>query len=130
MAGLIPIRNFCIKNPDALLVLQGAGDGTFTPVGGYPPAGFHPTRLGAGDVDGDGVLDLVTADVESRALPVFRGKGDGATEPAVQVPTPLGLITALVLSDLDGDGKVEVCYTVDFGTAKPGTMAVVRGALR
>lgn len=117
-------------NPDGLEVLRGAGNGTFTPVAVYPPAGFHPNRLAAGDVDGDGAADLVTVDAESGALSVFRGKGDGALEAPVPIPLPQGLIPGLVLLDLDGDGQSEISFIVDSGAAKPGTMGVIRDPLR
>lgn len=47
--------------PNGLAVLMGNGDGTFKPAASFP-TGEGPASLAVADLDGDGRLDLVSAD--------------------------------------------------------------------
>ncbi len=53
-----------------MLVLLGAGDGTFTSAGNYE-AGNRPVFIAAGDLDRDGKLDAVVADDFGNAVSVL-----------------------------------------------------------
>src|SRR5581483_10570988 len=60
----------------AVSVLLGNGDGTFQPYQDYA-VGFNPQSVAAGDFNGDGKLDLATANSQSNYVSVLLGNGDG-----------------------------------------------------
>lgn len=94
-------------------VLRGNGDGTFTPEAPLARS-FPPTQLAAGDLDGDGRVDLVATGVGA-ALPAgpriavfLRASGGGhflhqEYSPAFQQP-PKDVAAA----DFDGDGNIDI----------------------
>jgi FG-GAP-like repeat len=88
-----------------LYTYLGQGDGTF-PVGSVQQAsGLEPFGLVAGDLDGNGTLDLAGTDSS-----VFLNQGDGTfVQTAVPSSSPLGdnLFGNIVLVDLDGDGLLD-----------------------
>jgi hypothetical protein len=88
-----------------LEVLLGKGDGTFAaPVTSPAPNSFG--QLVVGDVNGDGIPDVVTGGgTTSGGLNFFLGKGDGTFQAPVFRRFPLG---AVQLRDLNGDGKLDV----------------------
>ncbi len=64
------------------------------------------TALAAGDLDGDGQLDLVALSTYDASLTILLGRSDGtfvSAYDAVTGPAPVGL----VLADFDGDGKLD-----------------------
>ena len=71
----------------------------------------------AGDVNGDGLADLVDS-LKLQVLPGRKGAGFGA--PIVSKPPGLGRDDAL--ADVDGDGKL------DLVGAQVGAVVVLRGA--
>jgi hypothetical protein len=88
-----------------LLFFQGVGDGTFNApvnIGSYPGV----DGLVAADVNGDGKLDLVTADLASSAT-VFLGNGDGTFQSPVSYGPSLNA-TGLVAEDFHAHGKLDL----------------------
>jgi len=92
-------------------VLLNQGGASFRATVSYP-AGLSTEAVAAADVDGDGVPDLVSANLSlvpgtlrlgNADVRVFRGNGDGS----FQAPLSFGVgfePVALVVTDLDGDG--------------------------
>lgn len=80
-----------------------------------------PIQVAAGDLNGDGVPDLVAS--VSDHVQVFLGRGGGAFAPALSVATG-GVPYGVALADLTGDGGL------DLAAALPGSRAVLllRGA--
>ena len=60
------------KGKNGLTVLKGDGTGKFTTMKGSPfVAGKIPSRIAVGDVNGDGVNDIVTSDNDSNKIYLF-----------------------------------------------------------
>jgi len=88
-----------------LFVLRGAGDGSFT--FGEGRSVSAPTDLAAGDVDGDGIQDLVTLNGLSWDFSVYRVRPEGGLEPEQRFATR-SYPTSLAVGDLNGDGRQDV----------------------
>jgi hypothetical protein len=92
-------------------VLLGAGDGSFQPLRSFPVGDplnvVSPIALAAGDLNGDGNLDLVTANNVGDSLGVLLGLGTGSFNPVVFYAAP-GEPTNLFAADLDDDGKTDL----------------------
>ena len=105
----------------AVLTVVGAGSGVLAsndaPV--FAPhqvfgVGDFPLDIVAADLDGDGVMDLATADHRFAAVSVLYGNGDGTFQPGMLVPAG-GDPTAMVVADFDGDGLLDLAQANEQG---------------
>ncbi len=87
-------------------VLRNQGDGVFPTRSTYQP-GADPDCVAAADVNGDGAVDLVTANRDDRTVSVFRNLGDGTFAARVKYAVG-GYPASLVCADVDGDGAIDL----------------------
>ena len=90
-----------------VLVLLGTGDGRFD-VAVSVAVGDHPFLVRLGDVNGDGALDLVTANFDSNDMSVVLGNGDGTFGAAGAVALDGRPVLGDVNGDGNGDGNLDV----------------------
>jgi len=98
-------------------ILLGNGDGTFQSVVTYPSGGYGTLSIAAGDVNGDGKMDLVvtnicgssnTCEMDSATIGVLLGNGNGTFQAPLVFPTGGFPSQYLAIADLNGDGKLDV----------------------
>ncbi len=103
------------EQSDDLSVILGNGDGSFLmaqTLPAYPASndtfpGIFPRSVAIGDVNGDGLPDLVTANYLNQTFGVFLGLG-GGNFAAIQTFITGSGVTGLALADLNLDGFLDV----------------------
>lgn len=97
-----------------VMVLLGKGDGRFRPAPASPYAALHRTPphnhgLALGDANGDGNLDIVTANQNDSSVSVLLGNGDGNFQPTRRSPFAVGRWPYLLaLGDVNRDGHLDI----------------------
>lgn len=76
------------------------------PIADYP-TGTGPTGIATGDFNGDGVLDLATANNTANTVSILLGNGDGTFAINVDYPTGHGPV-AVATGDFNGDGFTDL----------------------
>jgi hypothetical protein len=122
----VPFSN---NNP-GVVVMLGNGNGTFGPATTFN-TDKAPVALAMGDFNGDGKLDIVTADRFGHSfagdISVLLGNGNGT------FGTPTNLLlgateTGINVADVNGDGKQDIIITDDmFGGSSQVTVALGNG---
>ena len=115
----------------AVRINDGTGD-FFTPTLGYQnaPVGAGPTSIAAGDLDGDGDQDFVTANTSGTSASVWLNSGNAATT-GYYYTTPYTVAlgsspTAVALGDIDNDGDLDLLLTTT--TSAGGVVYVFRNS--
>jgi outer membrane protein assembly factor BamB len=112
--------DFALANSyiDSAGVMFGHGDGTFGPETLYPTdPGSGSDSVALGDFDGDGNLDVVTANPYSGyygpfTVSVLLGRGDGTLRPRTDYAT--GKFPGAVrVGDLNGDARVDLVVVTE-----------------
>jgi hypothetical protein len=88
-------------------VALGTGTGTLEAPRLYSIGGYESQSLVAGDVNGDGKVDLVTASSSDDNLSVSLGTGTGSFA-AAQIYAAGSQPRSVALADFNGDGKIDV----------------------
>src|SRR5262249_39685510 len=103
------------------------------------PTGINPSSLAIGDLNGDGRLDLVTANIGGDPLgtptpagtvSVLLGTGGGPFSAAPPSPTGSALPSSVAIGDLNGDGRLDLAvanYGSPSSSAPAGTVSVFLG---
>ena len=99
--------------PSSAAVLLGDGNGGFGTPTAFP-TGMLPQAIAVGDLDLDGHLDLVTADIESHGLSVLVGDGTGRFGGPLRVRAGVTPVSVAV-GDLDQDGRLDLA-AANFGS--------------
>jgi hypothetical protein len=104
-------------------ILEGNGDGTFQPVMGYGPAVAFGKSLAAGDLNGNGHVDLVvTSGIGGvGVVSVLLGNGDGTFSQPSTLDSAGRHAGSPFVADFDGDGKLDVAVIGD------GSLLVLEG---
>ncbi|GGF10995.1 FG-GAP-like repeat-containing protein [Hymenobacter cavernae] len=90
--------------------------------GSDPTVGTNPYGVAAGDIDGDGDQDLVTANINSNTVSVRFNNGSGSFSGTQEVSVGRGP-SQVVLGDVDADGDLDL-VTANSRTIFPGTVSV------
>jgi hypothetical protein len=106
--------NFGSNDLAGVSVFLGNGDGTFpsTPAV-YSSSANGANRVGLGDFNGDGNLDLAVANqcadnsCANGALSILLGNGDGTFQSAI-VDSAVGQLSSFVIADFNNDGKLDL----------------------
>jgi FG-GAP-like repeat/Abnormal spindle-like microcephaly-assoc'd, ASPM-SPD-2-Hydin/FG-GAP repeat len=110
-------------------ILLGDGTGNFTPASSPVTGVDHPRSVVVGDFNGDGKLDLATANHASNTVSILLGDGRGnftlAASPALgDVPGSAAAPLSVAVGDFNGDGKLDV-VTSSQVLSPGGTMSLV-----
>ena len=79
-----------------------------------PDRDRYATSLAAGDMDGDGDLDVAVTKSEKQTVGVFLSTGHGDFAPRFELPTDVNPCS-VVVPDLDRDGDLDLAVLCDDG---------------
>jgi hypothetical protein len=90
----------------AITVLLGNGSGGFTPAPTTSQVDAFAQSLAVGDLNGDGIVDLVVGGSDQTVTPLI---GDGAGRfTALDFQVPGGVTVTVAVGDVTGDGKADI----------------------
>jgi hypothetical protein len=115
----VVVADYCFNNTNctvdgAVSVLLGNGDGTFQAPITYDSEGIYGLSVATGDVNGDGILDLVVANAgqcstcDNGGLSVFLGNGDGTFQAPVTYNSGGWETEWIAIADVNGDGRPDL----------------------
>ena len=90
---------------ESVSVLLNRGDGRLRPRRDYA-TGLEPNSVAIGDLNGDGKLDLATANEDDGTVSVLLNRGDGSFR--ARRDYPAGFVVSVAIGDLNGDGKPDL----------------------
>jgi len=119
-------------------VLLGNGDGSFQPVQCFDtnaPSSFGKISLVAGDVNGDGKLDIIAAvhcpaSCDNTPVIVLLGNGDGTLQKAQRYYSGGRNSDGIALTDFNGDSKPDIAVInecVNLSDCDTGTVGILLG---
>jgi len=93
----------------AVMIHLGDGAGGFPSGGGtyYVGTGAYPYGIVTADFNGDGKLDLPTANSDDWTISILLGNGDGTFQPRVDYDTG-AYPSSVTTGDFNGDGKLDL----------------------
>lgn len=114
------------------LLLVAAGQASAALVFAPPitvPLPGYAQGIAVGDLNGDGIPDIVTANIFAGTVSVLLGRGDGTFLPAVSYSTGVGTApNAVAIGDINGDGHADVVTSNGTTGSDPnGSISVLYG---
>ncbi len=107
-------------------VLMGNGDGSFQPAVHYATPCCWPKSVALEDLDGDGVLDLATAN-GGESVSVLLGNGDGTFGPPVNYDAER-ISRSIAIGDLNGDDHPDLAVANRYRISNyQGSVSVLLG---
>ncbi len=107
-------------------IFLGAGDGTFTLLSTKTTVGVDPYMIAYGDFNGDGKVDLATANNADDTVSYLLGNGDGTFQPTIASAYLGQFTTSLAAGDINGDGVTDVvAITQSTPTGSPDGIASI-----
>jgi hypothetical protein len=110
-------------NPNQLTIFLGKGDGTFSAGATYNDVGINATAIASGDLNGDGIPDIVVANSSGfdtvrqvstpPSLVILLGNGDGTFQTPITTTLISPSISAIAIADFNLDGKADVAISND-----------------
>lgn len=100
---------------------------TFGKATTYPTGGLEPNGSRVGDVNGDGIPDVLTGNLESDNVSIFLGKGNGTFEAATRIPAGDGA-NGVNIGDFNEDGFTDIVVTNFEGDSVSVFLADGRGS--
>lgn len=118
VANLCTSNNACTGS-GSVSVLLGNGDGTFQQATAYSSGGYEPVSVAIADVNGDGIPDLVVANLcasfdsctAGGSVSVLLGNGDGTFQTPMLYGSGGYAPASVAVSDVNGDGITDVLVT-------------------
>jgi hypothetical protein len=108
---------------DGLTILIGDGNGGFATKPGSPFAtGRQPNMVAIGDIDANGVADVVVSNPDSDSIVIFTMHPGDSVTPGSTLSVP-GHPKGLAVRDLNGDGKADIVVT----NSAANTVTVILG---
>jgi len=117
-----------LNQPNRLFLNNGAGFFKEAPSGDLPAQNESTTDLAAGDLDGDGNVDLVATNGIPSIVPgrypnrMFLGNGKGKfSDASLRLPANNAMSYAVCVGDFDGDGLLDIVTAdrIDTSQLKP-----------
>lgn len=105
----------------SVAVWLGTGSGDFGPSSSFV-TGFNDSPLAVGDIDGDGIPDIVSASDFNATVSVLPGNGDGSFGKALAYPVE-AFPTAAAAGDLDEHGALDLVVA----NSNSGSLSLFRG---
>jgi flagellin-like hook-associated protein FlgL len=112
---------------DGYVTVQlGNGDGSFAAAASYTTEDASSLSLALGDLNGDGVLDLVSTGIGANGFATVRlGDGTGKLGAATSYATNTTTSNSVTLGDLNGDGTLDL-VTAGYDTISLNGIVTVR----
>lgn len=111
----------CLSAEGSVGVLLGNGDGTFQPEVTYSSGAIAPYFIATGDINADGALDLVIANICAEAscsgngtVSVLLGNGDGSFQTPLTYDSGGAVAWSVAVADLNSDGKLDIVLANDW----------------